>query len=121
MYIVDLANIGGLVMPVILEVHYDDNTVEEIRIPAEIWRYNNEKVSKLIMTEKVIESIILDPHLETADVDLDNNFYPPRVVPSRFKLFKQRERKNPMQNARDTEAGKFELEKEEGEEDSSSP
>lgn len=118
-YIVDLTNIGGLVMPVILEVHYDDNTVEEIRIPAEIWRYNNEKVSKLIMTEKVIESIILDPRLETADVDLDNNFYPPRVVPSRFKLFKQRDRKNLMQEARDVEAGKFELEKEEDEEDSS--
>ncbi|MCH7546961.1 MAG: aminopeptidase, partial [Planctomycetes bacterium] len=118
-YIVDLNNIGGLVMPVILEVHYDDNTVEEIRIPAEIWRYNNEKVSKLIMTEKVIESIILDPRLETADVDLDNNFYPPRVVPSRFKLFKQRDRKNLMQEARDVEAGKFELEKEEDEEDSS--
>ena len=118
-YIVDLNNIGGLVMPVILEVHYDDNTVEEIRIPAEIWRYNNEKVSKLIMTEKVIESIILDPRLETADVDLDNNFYPPRVIPSRFKLFKQRERKNLMQEARDVEEGKFELEKEEDEEDSS--
>jgi hypothetical protein len=91
-YVVDLKNIGGLVMPLIFKVEYMDGTSEEIRIPAEIWRYNNFEVSKLIITKKEAKAIVLDPNLETADTDLNNNFFPRRVVPSRFKVFKQNQR-----------------------------
>jgi aminopeptidase N len=97
-YVVDLKNIGGLVMPVIFEIEYADGTHEEMRIPAEIWRYNNTTVSKLIMTPKEIRSITLDPHLETADVDVLNNYFPRRPVKSRFQLFRERQTPaNPMQ------------------------
>ncbi len=96
-YVVDLVNVGGLVMPVILQVDYEDGTSEEIRIPAEIWRRNSEKISKMILTPKIIKGIVLDPHLETADADLENNFIPRRTMPTRFKLFKNKKRKNPMQ------------------------
>ena len=88
-YVVDLKNIGGLVMPLIFKVEYMDGTSEEIRIPAEIWRYNNFEVSKLIVTKKEAKAIVLDPHLETADADLSNNFFPRRAVPTRFQIFKQ--------------------------------
>jgi hypothetical protein len=95
---VDLKNVGGLVMPVILGVEYADGTSEELRIPAEIWRLNNTEVSKLIVTNKEVKSISLDPHLETADVNMENNFFPRRVLKSRFQLFKERQRtRNPMQ------------------------
>ncbi len=87
-YVVDLKNIGGLVMPVIFKVEYADGTSEEIRIPAEIWRYNNFDVSKLIITKKEAKSIVLDPNLETADADLSNNYFPRRALPSRFQVFK---------------------------------
>lgn len=97
-YVVDLKNIGGLVMPLIFEIEYADGTREEMRIPAEIWRYNNTSVSKLIMTPKEIRSITLDPHLETADVDVSNNYFPRRPVKSRFQLFRERQTPaNPMQ------------------------
>jgi hypothetical protein len=96
-YVVDLSNLGGLVMPVILQIDYMDGTSEELRIPAEIWRYDSEKASKLIMTNKEIKSIALDPHLETADTDLDNNAFPRKVVKSRFELFKDSKKPNPMQ------------------------
>ena len=97
-YVIDLKNIGGLVMPVILELEYVDGSKEELRIPAEIWRYNNSAVSKLIMTPKEIRYITLDPHLETADVDLSNNYFPPRPLKSRFQLFRNRPSSpNPMQ------------------------
>ncbi|RUL88706.1 M1 family metallopeptidase [Tautonia sociabilis] len=107
-YVVDLANLGGLVMPVILELQFEDGTTEEVRIPAEIWRRNSEKVSKLLLTEKEIASITLDPHLETADVDLDNNHWPPRAVPTRFELFKSARRggDNPMRRAQKAEEEK---------------
>jgi hypothetical protein len=69
-----------------------------MRIPAEIWRYNNTEVSKLIMTQKEIRSITLDPHLESADVDLSNNSFPRRPVKTRFEIFREQAVPNPMQN-----------------------
>jgi aminopeptidase N len=85
-YVLDLKNIGGLVMPVILEIEYMDGAKEELRIPAEIWRYNNYDVSKLIMAQKEIRSITVDPHLETADTDRSNNYFPRRPVRMRFQI-----------------------------------
>ena len=97
-YVVDLKNNGGLVMPVILEIEYADGSKEELRIPAEIWRLSNTEVSKLIMSKKEIRSIALDPHLETADVDISNNYFPRRPVKIRFPLFRdQPSPPNPMQ------------------------
>lgn len=101
-YVVDLKNIGGLVMPVIFAIEYTDGTKEELRIPAEIWRKNSTEIAKLIVTPKEIKSLALDPHLETADTDLTNNFWPPRPVKSRFQLFKERAQPNPMQEQEKT-------------------
>lgn len=88
-YVVDLKNVGGLVMPLIFKVEYMDGTSEVIRVPVEIWRYNNFNVSKMIITKKEAKAIILDPNLETADTDLNNNFFPRRALPTRFQTFKQ--------------------------------
>jgi hypothetical protein len=97
-YVVDLKNIGGLVSPVIFDIEYTDGSHEMMRIPAEIWRYNNTEVSKLIMTDKEVRAISLDPRMETADVDMANNSFPRRPVKSRFQLFKdQQAQPNPMQ------------------------
>ena len=102
-YVIELSNLGGLVMPVIINIEFEDNTNEVLRIPAEIWRRNNENVNKLFVTEKTIKSLTLDPHLETADVDLENNHWPRKVIKSRFKLFKEKKSKNDMQKARGEE------------------
>ncbi|HZH35443.1 MAG TPA: M1 family metallopeptidase, partial [Pyrinomonadaceae bacterium] len=88
-YVVDLKNVGGLVMPLIFKVEYMDGTSEQIRVPVEIWRYNNFDVSKLIVTKKEARSIVLDPNLETGDANLENNFFPRREIKSRFQVFKQ--------------------------------
>jgi hypothetical protein len=99
-YIVDLKNQGGLVMPIILKLNRDDGTTKELRIPAEIWAKDNLNVSKLIVSDKVITSIEIDPNLETADTDRTNNFYPPQIPSSRFKAFKSSGRpRNEMQKA----------------------
>lgn len=96
-YVLKLKNLGGLVMPVILEVSYADGTKEEMRIPAEIWRRNNIAVGKMLVTRKEIKSVQLDPHLETADADLTNNSWPRQTPKTRFQLFKEEIRPNPMQ------------------------
>ncbi|MBW3595788.1 MAG: aminopeptidase [Planctomycetes bacterium] len=105
-YVIDLRNVGGLPMPVILEIEYEDGDKQELRIPAEIWRANNQRASKLLITDKTIKSLVLDPHLETADVDTENNYFPRRVVKSRFELFKEKQEKNEMQKAKEAEAKK---------------
>ncbi len=104
-YQLDFKNVGGLVMPIILKFEFTDGTEEVQRIPAEIWRKNNEEVSKVFMFDKPVKQITLDPFLETADTDLDNNFWPERQQPSRFQLYKSRWGRgsrggqNPMQKA----------------------
>lgn len=78
-YQVDLKMIGGLVMPVIFKLEYADGTSEEVRIPAEIWKMQNERltetVSKVLITNKAVSKIVLDPNLETADTDVSNNVW----------------------------------------------
>jgi len=87
-YVVDVRNLGGLVMPVLLQFTYEDGSKEDLRIPAEIWRRDHEKVSKMFMTDKVVTNVELDPQLETADAERDNNYFPPQISKSRFELFK---------------------------------
>ena len=103
-YAISFTNHGGLVMPLILRFEYNDGSKEMIHIPAEIWRFNDQHVTKIFPTEKVLTSVTLDPFLETADVDMNNNYWPPKTVPTRFKLYKNRrrsfKRENKMQRQR---------------------
>jgi hypothetical protein len=107
-YQIDLSSPGELVMPVILQLEYADGTKEEHRIPAEIWRMNDKAVSKVFMSTKELVRVVLDPHLETADVDRANNAWPPQAEPTRFQIFKQNQREveNPMQRDRRAKGGK---------------
>ncbi len=100
-YEITFENIGGLVMPIILEFEYTDGTKEVQRIPAEIWRQRNEKVAKVFIKKKEVKQITLDPFLETADTDVSNNYFPEKERTSRFELFKRRSfsGENPMQRA----------------------
>ncbi len=88
-YTITFKNKGGLPMPIIVKFVYADSTEEIQRIPAEIWRRNNEEVSKVFVTDKLIKQINLDPFLETADIDRSNNYYPSQQSMSRFELFRQ--------------------------------
>ncbi|SHL18314.1 M1 family metallopeptidase [Hymenobacter psychrotolerans] len=98
-YEVGLKNIGGLTMPVIVQMTYEDGKQEKMTIPAEIWRKNNAEVTKVFITEKPVVSFVLDPLQETADINQSNNAWPQQAAPSRFELFEyqQRAQPNPMQ------------------------
>jgi hypothetical protein len=82
-------NIGGLVMPLIIQFNYEDGTSEVERIPAEIWRLDETEVSKVFAKQKEVKSIVLDPFRETADINEANNYWPRQFMPTRFELFKQ--------------------------------
>ena len=98
-YTVEFENVGGLVMPIILDLELKSGRHQEVRIPAEVWRKNAERVHKLLVVDEPITAITVDPHLETADTDLSNNHWPPKVQKTRFQLYKDRKKKNPMQEA----------------------
>ncbi|MFN9233492.1 MAG: hypothetical protein ACK6D4_02485, partial [Planctomyces sp.] len=46
-----------------------------------------------------VVSVELDPHLETADTDRSNNYFPPQIQKSRFRLFRDQKERNQMQKA----------------------
>jgi hypothetical protein len=89
LYEVKLSNKGGLVMPVIIEWHYKDGTKEIERIPAEIWRTNEQTVTKVFVKEKEVVRVVIDPKKETADVNETDNVFPRQSQPSRFDQFKR--------------------------------
>ena len=106
-YEVHFENVGGLVMPIIIEFTYENGDTEIEHIPAEIWRRNEKKISKVFAKKRKLKSIKIDPYQQTADTDQFNNNYPRVLIPNRFDMFKSKRRsrgssgkKNPMQKAK---------------------
>jgi acetyl esterase/lipase len=99
-YLIDFSNVGGIVMPLPLRLEFSDGSIEELHLGAELWRHNTEKCSKLIMTTKELKSVTLDPRDEMADVEIENNFWPRRLVKTKFQLFKEETEKNPLRELR---------------------
>jgi aminopeptidase N len=80
---------GGLVMPIIVEFNYTDGTKSRKTYPAQIWRYNDNEVTKVFSSDKEIQRIVIDPDLETADVDTSNNSFPKEKA-NKFDKFKNK-------------------------------
>ena len=89
-YIFEFSNHGGLVMPILMRLSYADGSVEDVNIPAEVWRRSPKEVKKLWVTDKELVSLEIDPHWETADVNIDNNHFPRVIQPSRIEAFKHK-------------------------------
>jgi len=105
-YQMKFSNLGGLPMPIILRFTYEDGSMERHYIPAEIWKNDQLQVSKVFYSKKMIASVTVDPNLETADIDRENNYWPQRIQQNRFELYKNRgrygdkEKLNDMQKAK---------------------
>ncbi|UHG90943.1 M1 family metallopeptidase [Spirosoma oryzicola] len=103
-YTLSLQNKGGLPMPVIIRMEFEDGTDSVARFPAEIWRFNDVSIKKVIATPKKVKQWTLDPFYEIADINTEDNSFPPVARPTRFQLFKQQGRgssaSNPMQQQR---------------------
>jgi hypothetical protein len=83
-YEVEFDKPGGMLMPIIVEITYEDDTKENFKFPAQIWRKSNQTAKRAFATEKVIKKIQVDPKLETADIDVTNNTWPKENVKSKF-------------------------------------
>lgn len=108
-YEVSFERKGGLLMPVIVQLQYADGSKEDFKYPAEVWKALPEnKITKVFRTTKEVKRIILDPYLETADINTTDNYYPrQQQEPSRFEVFKQQQTgagENEMQRAKRAKA-----------------
>jgi hypothetical protein len=111
-YEVQFSNKGGLVMPIIIEWTYKDGTKEVDRIPVQVWRLNEQKVTKVFVKNKEVAAVKLDPMRETADINESNNTFGTMPAPSKFTVFKQKQQTrgqssgiNPMQKAEEKKKG----------------
>ena len=84
-YIFEFSNKGGLVMPIPLEITYEDGTKELVRIPVEVWRKNSKKTKWLKRSKLKITQAVIDPYWEIGDTQIENNYYPTRLIPARLK------------------------------------
>lgn len=89
-YEVTISNKGGLVMPVIIEWTYKDGTKELEKIPAEIWRFSEHRVTKVFVKDKEVVNVMIDPNMETADINIEDNIFPKVQQPSRFDEFRKK-------------------------------
>jgi hypothetical protein len=87
-YELKFQNKGGLVTPLIIEFTFKDGSKQIERIPAEIWRKNEYEVTKVFAMDKEVTNIVVDPNLETADTNVEDNVFPKVVKPSKFDEFK---------------------------------
>jgi len=90
-YELEFSNLGGLVIPLIIEWTFKDGSKQTDRIPAYVWRKNENKVTKVFAKDKEVISVQLDPNRETADIDESNNSWPRKSQPTRFELFKEQQ------------------------------
>lgn len=89
-YEVEFEKPGGLVMPLIVEYSYADGTKERVTYPVQLWRKNDASVKKVIASDKELVGVTVDPDLETADVNADNNSWPKKESTSDFDKFKEK-------------------------------
>lgn len=89
LYELSFENVGGLIMPIILEFNFTDGSSEVIRIPAEVWIKNESEFKKVFTFDKEVVNIIMDPFYETADIDRDNNYWPASKEPTQLELFRR--------------------------------
>ena len=89
LYAVEFEKPGGLVMPIIVELTFDDGTKKRHTFPAQIWMKNDISVKRIFAAAKEITSIVVDPDFETADVDTSNNSWP-KNESNRFEMFKNK-------------------------------
>lgn len=83
-YEVEFNKPGGMIMPILVEITYEDGSKQNFQYPAQIWRKNNDTAKKVYATEKAIKSIQIDPKLMTADIDVTNNSWPKAEEKSKF-------------------------------------
>ena len=72
--VIKIENIGQLPMPVDMEITFKDGSVQNVKLPVEIWKRNSEW-SFEVPTKKEIASVRLDPKGTLPDANVSDNTF----------------------------------------------
>ncbi|MDQ8201628.1 M1 family metallopeptidase [Pelagicoccus sp. SDUM812003] len=98
-YVATVKNVGGIPMPMVLDVTFEDGSERRLEIPVDIWRPGKSSVRVPIIAEMPVVSVELDRANAFADSDLENNVFPRPIREGRFKLKQDEKEDNPMREA----------------------
>ena len=97
---IEISNTTGMASPVLLTITYEDQSMEQVNIPADIWRKHQSGFTKLLIRPQPIIKVELDPMLETGDTNRENNIFPIEIQTHSFDVNpKDTAPTNPMQQS----------------------
>jgi hypothetical protein len=79
-YRIRVDNIGGLIMPLVIDVTFADGTETRYDLPADVWRLNELTYIKGFFTDTQIIEVVVDPDEAYADINRDNNVWKTPVI-----------------------------------------
>jgi aminopeptidase N len=77
-YLVSLANLGEMPMPVLLEITYEDGEKERRMLPVEIW-FKGNQWNHLLKVDKKVVAVEIDPDKIITDINAGNDKWPSSV------------------------------------------
>ncbi|GHN01217.1 aminopeptidase [Cytophagales bacterium WSM2-2] len=89
-YELTFKNKGGLVMPIVIEWTYKDGTKEIEKLPAELWRLNENQFRKSFIKDKEVASVVIDPNQDMAEGEPEDNVFPRKQKESKFEEVKKK-------------------------------
>lgn len=85
-HVVRVENLGGLPMPMMLDLTFADGTQRRVRVPVEIWQTADEVVHLPIPDRRELVRVELDRDHATADANRRNNAFPQEIAVRRFEV-----------------------------------
>jgi hypothetical protein len=79
---ITVENKGGLLMPVQMDITFDDGSTQRVKLGADVWRRNELQYIYGIFSDKTIVRVVLDPDEVFADVNRDNNVWTKAPAPA---------------------------------------
>jgi hypothetical protein len=79
---IKVENKGGLVMPIQMDVTFDDGSTQRVKLGVDVWRKNEQSFTYGFFTDKNVSKVVLDPDEVFADVNKDNNVWTKGPAPT---------------------------------------
>lgn len=67
-YLLEVANDGGMVCPLVLHLEFEDGDAEQRIVPVEVWRHDPRAAGVILTVGRPLRGVALDPELLTYDV-----------------------------------------------------
>jgi len=72
-YRITVDNKGGLVMPLQMDITFDDGTTRRVSLPVDVWRRNEKSFTHGLFSDQQVVKVVIDPDEAFADVNRENN------------------------------------------------